>query len=190
MTLVLHDDPPLQVCVEVLSAAFAQEPAVMRFCGTDERRRTAWFDALLRTHASLPGSRLILARGDRPVAAALVTPPGCRPTAAAQWGWTGRTLWCCGPRPLIRTLDYLRRTEPWKPAGAWTLDFVGVLPGERGRGLARRLCDRGQADHPEAPAFLTTADPRNVALYEDWGFGACARAVIGGLAVVGMSRGA
>lgn len=190
MTLVLHDDPPLQVCVDVLSAAFAQEPAVVRYCGTDAHRRTAWFDALLRTHASLPGTRLVLARDDRPVAAAVATPPGRRPTVAAQWAWTGRTLWRCGPGPLVGTLGYLRGTEAWKPAGAWTLDFVGVLPGERGRGLARRLCERGQADHPGAPAFLTTADPRNVALYEHWGFGVCARAVIAGLSVVGLARGA
>jgi predicted acetyltransferase len=68
------------------------------------------------------------------------------------------------------------------------LDFIGVLPSERGQGFARQLCERGQADHPEAPAFLTTADPGNIAIYESWGFGICERAVIGGLSVVGMTR--
>jgi ribosomal protein S18 acetylase RimI-like enzyme len=83
---------------------------------------------------------------------------------------------------------YLRRTQAWKPADAWTLEFVGVLPQARGKGLARHLCERAQADHPEAPAFLTTADPDNVGLYERWGFDAFVRTRLTGITVVGMIR--
>lgn len=37
-------------------------------------------------------------------------------------------------------------------------------------------------------AFLTPADPRNVATYEHWSIGVRQRAVIDGLGVVGMTR--
>jgi len=188
VTVMVHDDPPLRACVEVLTATFAQEPAALQFCGPDARRRAEWFDALLRTQTGLSGRRLLATRDGRPVGVAVATAPGTRPRVSAQWSWSLRTLRGCGLRTLVGTVAYLRRTEPWKPAGAWTLEFVGVVPAARGEGLARRLCERAQADHPAAPAFLTTADPRNVALYERWGFGVSQRVLLAGLTVVGMTR--
>lgn len=188
MTSTIHDDPPVDVCVSVLAAAFAEEPAVVRLCGKDPRRRAAWFDALLRTHEALPGRRLLVTRDGRAVGVAVATAPGGRPTVAAQLLWIVRILRGCGPRALVGTLAYLRRTEPWKPADAWTLEFVGVLPSARGEGLARQLCERAQADHPGTPAFLTTADPHHVGLYEHWGFGVVVRIALAGMTVVSMTR--
>lgn len=188
MTLMIDDDPPLDVCVEVLAAAFAEEPAVVQFCGNDSRRRAAWFDTLMRTHATLPGRRLLVTKDARAVGLAVATAPGSKPSPAAQAMWIVRTLRGCGPHTVVGTLAYLRRTESWKPKEAWTLEFVGVLPQARGEGLARKLCERAQADHPGAPAFLTTADPKNVGLYERWGFGAFERITLAGLTVVGMTR--
>lgn len=188
MTWTIHDDPPVDACTAVLAAAFAEEPAVVQFCGTDPNRRLAWFDALLQTHATIPGRRLLLTRDGRAVGVAIATAPGAKPGQGAQAAWTWRTLRGCGPRALIGTLTYLRRTEAWKPVDAWTLEFVGVLPEARGQGFARELFDRAQADHPTSPAFLTTADPMNVGLYERWGFSTLVRITLAGLTIVGMTR--
>lgn len=188
MTWVIHDNPPLDVCTGVLAAAFAKEPAVLRFCGTDPTRRTAWFEALLQTHATLPGRRLLVTRDGRAVGVAIATAPGAKPRPRAQAAWTLRTLRACGPRALFGTLVYLRRTEAWKPVDAWTLEFVGVLPEARGQGFARMLYERAHEDHPHARAFLTTADPENVGLYERWGFRRFVRITLAGLTVVGMTR--
>lgn len=188
MTWQIHDDPPLDVCTGVLAAAFAEEPTVVRLCGTDASRRTAWFEALLQTHATLPGRRLLLSRDGRAVAVAIATAPGAKPRPAAQARWTLRTLGGCGPRTLVGTLTYLRRTAAWKPIDAWTLELVGVLPEARGQGFARKLYQRAQEDHRAAPAYLATADPQNVELYERWGFRAFVRITLAGLTVVGMTR--
>jgi GNAT superfamily N-acetyltransferase len=183
---VIVEGPVLEDCVGVLVDAFAREPAVLRVCGHDPVRRTAWFDALLRTHATVPGLRLMATAHGRAVGVAVATAPGARPTAMAQAAWTARTWKGCGPRALVRTLEYLRRTEPWKPAGAWTLEFVGVQPEERGQGLARALFDQAKDAYPGAPAFLTTADPDNVALYRRWGFSPLVRVALGKTTVVAM----
>jgi GNAT superfamily N-acetyltransferase len=188
MTWAIRDDPPLDVCTGVLAAAFAEEPAVVRFCGKDASRRTAWFEALLQTHATLPGRRLLLTKDGRAVGVAITTAPGAKPRPAAQARWTLRTLRGCGPRTLVGTLAYLRRTAAWKPVDAWTLEFVGVLPEARRQGIARKLYERAQEDHCEATAYLTTADPQTVELYERWGFCAFVRITLAGLTVVGMTR--
>jgi GNAT superfamily N-acetyltransferase len=187
VTSAIHDDPPLDACTLVLAAAFAEEPTVVRLCGKAASRRTAWFDALLRTHATLPGRRLLLIRDGRAVGVAIATAAGARPRPADQARWTLRTLRGCGPRTLFGTLAYLRRTEAWKPVDAWTLEFVGVLPEARGQGFARELYERAQEDHREAPAYLTTADPQNVELYQRWGFRAFVRITFRGLNVVGLT---
>ena len=187
-TWAIHNDPPLDVCVRVLAEAFAEEPAVVWLCGNDPRRRAAWFDALLQTHAGIQGRRIVVTQDGQPVGVAVATAPGCKPETAAQAAWTVRTLRRCGPRALAGTLAYFRHTEAWKPIEAWTLELVGVLPQARGNGLARHLCERAQADHPEAPAFLTTADPENVGLYERWGFDAFVSCGLTGMTVVGMIR--
>jgi GNAT superfamily N-acetyltransferase len=188
VTAVVHNDASLAVCVGVLAEAFEQEPTVLRFCGQDKHKRTAWFDALLSTQMTLPGQRILASRKDRPAGVAVATAPGAQPTRAAQISWSWCTVRNCGPRTFARTVAYIQETERWRPRDAWTLEFVGVLPEARGHRVARQLVDRAQASHPGIGAFLSTADPRNVALYRKWGFVVSNEAVIAGLRVAGMTR--
>lgn len=188
MRTVAEVAPSIATCADVLTAAFAHEPTVDRLCGSNLRRRRAWFENLLRTHDAVGGRRFLVTDDGAPVAAAVVTGPGSAPTATQQLAWTGRTLSRCGLRTTVGTIRYLQTTEKSHPEGAWTLEFVGVLPAARGRGVARDLCERAQATYEGAPAFLTTADPRNVDLYLKWGFGVEARHDVLGLNVVAMSR--
>ncbi|CRK56490.1 hypothetical protein [Alloactinosynnema sp. L-07] len=156
---------------DLLAAAFATEPGMTWLCGS---RKAPWFAATIR----LPGVRTIT----EPGAAALVTGPGT-PGTLAQLAWTGRVLLGCGPRAVRRTLTYLAATEALKPAGASTLEFIGVRPESRGHGVARRIID-GIA----GPVFLTTADPTNVALYHRLGFAVTAELPVGPLTVTAMLR--
>lgn len=184
----MNDRASLTVCVDVLAETFAAEPAAMRFCGRHDRKRTAWFDDLLRAHTTLPGRRILVTHEGRPTGVAITTAPGGQPTLATQLAWSWRTLRHCGPRTLAGTTAYIRKSERWKPHDAWTLEFVGVLTQSRGRGIARQLFEHAQTLHPGAPAFLTTADPANVALYEKWDFSVSDQALVAGLQVAGMTR--
>ncbi|MFD7785043.1 GNAT family N-acetyltransferase [Streptomyces nojiriensis] len=185
------DAPPPARCAPVLAAAFVREPAMAWIAGGSDRVRQAWFGATLATHATLPGARrhLLTDRDGRPVAAAVLTPPAAVPSGAARAAWAARTLVACGPRALVRTLRYLHAAEARTPAGAWTLEFIGVEPGAAGRGTGGRLLGHLLATTP-APGgiFLTTADEANVRLYRRFGFTVLRRLTVGPLEVTAMWR--
>jgi GNAT superfamily N-acetyltransferase len=163
--------PAAAACADVLAAAFAEEPALRWICGPGGPGRHRWFAATARAHAGVPGARrYLLTDGGAAVAAALVTPPAGQPGPLARLAWTVRVAVGCGPATVRRTLALLAATEAAHPAGAWTLDFVGVLPTARGRGAGRALLDRVIADAAGEPLFLTTADPANVGLYRRFGW--------------------
>ncbi|MCX5345400.1 GNAT family N-acetyltransferase [Streptomyces atratus] len=187
----IDDCPPVDACVGVLADAFARESATSWICGSSSATRENWFDATLRADATIPGSRRYALTGDggRPIAAAVLTPPGARFSPAAQAQWAARTLARCGPRSVQRTLRYLDLTEAGAPESAWTLEFIGVVPGAAGRGAGRRLLDRLLADTSAAAGvYLTTADPGNVALYQHFGFVTQRRLSVGPLNVATMLR--
>ncbi|MGX2994391.1 GNAT family N-acetyltransferase [Streptomyces sp. JNUCC 64] len=172
----------------VLTAAFAHEPATRWICGGSTGVRDRWFAATLAAHDTLPGAlRLTLDRGAEPVAAAVLTPPDGSPPGRARAAWAARAALGCGPAALVRTLRYLDAAEAAVPPGAWTLEFLGVVPEQRGRGMARRLLDHVLATLP-APAgvFLTTADPDNRALYRRFGFTTVRRLPVGPLTTTAM----
>lgn len=183
--------PAPDACADLLASAFAAEPAVSWICGTSAASRAHWFRATLRTHASLAGARrtaLVDADG-RPLAAAVLTPPGAVPGAGARARWAARTLLRCGPLALARTLRYLDAAEGRAPEGAWTLEFVGVRPDLTGRGAGRTLLDHVLAAVPAgAGVHLTTADPSNVPLYRRFGFVTQHEIALGPLTVTAMAR--
>ncbi|WP_371097030.1 GNAT family N-acetyltransferase [Streptomyces sanglieri] len=189
--LEIDDCPPVDACARVLADAFARESATSWICGGSSTTRENWFDATLRADASIPGSRryALTEVGGGPIAAAVLTPPGARLSAAAQAQWAARALARCGPRSVQRTLRYLDLTEAVAPDSAWTLEFIGVVPAAAGRGAGRRLLARLLADTPAAAGiYLTTADPGNVALYQHFGFVTLRHLSVGPLNVATMLR--
>ncbi|MET8830621.1 GNAT family N-acetyltransferase [Streptomyces sp. NPDC004610] len=208
----VRENASVEECGAVLAAAFAREPATRWICGDSTAVRERWFAATLATQATLPGARRTVLTdapqrppasapvqapapapaaipAPAPLAAAVLTPPGAEPSARASATWSLATLRHCGPRPLLRTLRYLHATEPQAPPGAWTLEFLGVAPGARGRGAGGRLLTHTVDTVPARDGiFLTTADPANEPFYEYFGFGVLARTRLGGLTVTAMWR--
>ncbi|MFF2773404.1 GNAT family N-acetyltransferase [Streptomyces sp. NPDC058052] len=187
----VDDRPGTAECVRVLAAAFVREPAVRWITGGSGRVRHAWFDATLRTQEALPGARrhLLADASGAPVAAAVLTPPGAGPGPLAAGAWTARVAARCGPAALARTLRHLHAAERLAPPGAWTLEFVGVVPEAAGRGAGRLLLDHVLGALPAgAGVFLTTADPANVPLYRRFGFTLLERVPIGPLVTAAMGR--
>ncbi|MCL3861009.1 GNAT family N-acetyltransferase [Actinotalea sp. K2] len=175
------------VCARLLAAAFADEPGIGWVCGPRARARQAWFAATLRTHETLPGAtRYVVHVAGDPAGAAVVTPAGSRPGTLAQLAWTARVALDCGPTAIRRTLRYLGASAA--PDDALTLEFVGVLPAQRGRGVGGALLKQVIADAAGRPVYLTTADPANVGLYERFGWRETGRAGVGGLVVAAMLR--
>ncbi|WP_326681779.1 hypothetical protein [Streptomyces sp. NBC_01237] len=181
----------MAACVRVLADAFARWPATSWICGSSSATREKWFDATLCVDATVPGWCRYALAGDgvRPIAAAVLTPPGPRLPPAAQAQWAARTLACCGPRSVRRTLRYLGLTEAGARGNAWTLEFIGVVSAAAGRGAGRRPFGRLPADTPAmAGIYLTTADPGNVALYQHFGFVTQQRLSVGPMNVATLAR--
>ncbi|MER6913518.1 GNAT family N-acetyltransferase [Streptomyces sp. NPDC000594] len=188
---LLDDSASPEVCRAVLAPAFAREPATRWICGDSRAVRERWFAATLATQATLPGGRRTVLGGasGEPVAAAVLTPPHTEPSLRARASWALGTVRHCGPTATARTLRYLRAAEPQAPPGAWTLEFLGVLPEQRGRGSARLLLDH-VLDTLPAPGgvFLTTADPANETLYHRFGFLTLRHLTTGPLTIAAMLR--
>ncbi|MCE9670544.1 GNAT family N-acetyltransferase [Myxococcus stipitatus] len=158
-------------------------------CGPNEAMLRAWFTATLALSESLPDARrYAAARGDELLASAVLSPPSQKPGVSRQLRWLLATGRACGWRCVQRTLRYLRATEPLKPSGHWTLEFIGVASQARGQGLARVLLERIERSVPGAPLFLTTADPRNVPMYRHLGFIERHALELDGLSITAMTR--
>lgn len=172
-------------CGRILAAAFADEPGLGWICGPGLRARRHWFVATLRAHAGVPGGTHYLAKvAGEAAGAAVVTPANRGPRSLAQLAWITRVGLGCGPPTVQRTLRYLGASTA--PADALTLEFLGVLPDQRGRGVGRALLERTIADVAGQPIYLTTADPSNPGLYRRFGWQETGRVNVGGLVVVAM----
>lgn len=66
--------------------------------------------------------------------------------------------------------EVMERHHPTEPH--WYLSAVAVEPSRRGEGIGTRLLDAtiGLADADGLPAYLESSNPRNVPLYERFGF--------------------
>ncbi|WP_249645635.1 hypothetical protein [Nocardia sputi] len=157
----------------VLSRAFDAEPGMAWIAGDRGRH---WFAATAR----LPH----LVTRTAPGAAALLSPPGATPDAAARSAWTMHVLFHCGPAAIHRTLRYTREAERRKPSDAWTLEFIGAE--HPGHGAGRRLLALIVDEFEDL--WLTTADPDNVPLYRRFGFSVTDHWTLGALEIHALHR--
>jgi ribosomal protein S18 acetylase RimI-like enzyme len=171
--------------VSVLARAFAQDPSIDWTIRADERRAEGvelFFDVVLR-RMTLPFGDVWTTDGEVQ-GAALWTPPGkwklglleqvtLAPQMLAAFGW----------RRLGRVLDSMSLVEQHHPKEPhYYLQSIGVEPAIQGRGLGKALLrpvlDRCDAE--QVPAFLETAQERNLPLYRSRGFVEVSRAPLAG----------
>lgn len=189
MPIEVHRAPPVDPTARVLAEAFLDEPGLCWIAGPGPAGKQGWFAATVHQHARLPTTRRYLALDeDTALGAALVTPPGARPGLPGQLLWSARVAKACGPGAIRRTLAYLAASEPIKPSGSWTLEFIGVRPVVRGRGVGRALLEQILIDTAGVDLFLTTADPANAALYRHFGWRDAERFRIGPVEGLAMHR--
>lgn len=163
--------PDLDRVVDLLSAAFAGDPVVRWVIGADRvnpARRRAFFRTLVGLHSLPLGGCDLTEHG-----AAVWVPPG--QPEPSQWQELRQLpglVRAFGSRLRAGAeIDALMRSHrPAEPH--WYLQFVGVEPGQTGRGiggalLAHRLA---QVDAQSAPAYLESSLRTNVPLYQRHGF--------------------
>ena len=163
------DQGDIEPVVRTLVRAFEDYPLMRQtISAVDYLDRLARYHRLFLTGIALPHGRIWTT--DDHSAVAVWTTPTTRtdlfPSLAAEF------IDIAGDRAGLaatyeQAMGILRPREP-----VWFLNVVGVEPTRQGQGLGRAVITPGlqAADADDAPAFLETQDPANVAFYEHLGF--------------------
>jgi ribosomal protein S18 acetylase RimI-like enzyme len=102
--------------------------------------------------------------------AALWLPPGVGPDEAALGALLERTAPPELAADIAAILEQMGRYHPHEPH--WYLPLIGVDPARQSEGHGSRLMRRAlaAADRDARPAYLESANPKNVPFYERLGF--------------------
>jgi ribosomal protein S18 acetylase RimI-like enzyme len=155
--------------IAVLVAAFENDPVCRWF-----------FPSSLGYHALFP--KIVDALGGRAFAhggvyhaegftgAALWLPPGVEPDGPAIDAVVQQGVLAEKQATAFAVFEQMGRGHPEGPH--WYLPFVGVLPNQQGRGVGSALLEASLArcDAEGLPAYLESTHPRNVPLYQRYGF--------------------
>ena len=162
----------------IIARAFENEPTVCAILRADPAVRTKRLASVfsIMMHTVEPRGWILQAsKDDKPCGAAFMHPPGTYPIpvlsqlqiiskAVMRHGFQGLGRW-------IQLLNAYEKQHP-KQLPHYYLELLGVLPEQQGRGIGsamlRELVRR--ADTDEVGCYLETADPRNLPLYERFGF--------------------
>ncbi|WP_310497687.1 GNAT family N-acetyltransferase [Sandarakinorhabdus sp.] len=164
------------VVTDILARAFQDDPA-MTWIWPDaaqrSRRLPRFFDLITHTDVDPAHWHIALDRDGQPAAAALWRRP-------SRWEVPTRAMLRQLPRlvgTFGRDLPRALRLQGLLDANHmryrhWYLQFVGCLPRSQGQGLGGAVIRAGlaRADESGLPAYLETATPDNVGLYQALGF--------------------
>jgi GNAT superfamily N-acetyltransferase len=164
--------------VDTVVLAFAADP-IARWCWPDSRQ-------YLTTMPSFT-----LAFGGRAFAhdsahctadcagAALWLPPHVHPDEDTLGGIVERTVSGSTRGDLLAVMEQMAKYHPAEPH--WYLPLIGVDPAHQGEGYGGALLTHAlqRCDRDQTPAYLESANPRNVTLYLRHGFKAIGRIQVG-----------
>jgi GNAT superfamily N-acetyltransferase len=102
--------------------------------------------------------------------AALWLPPGVHPNGEALERVFRDTATPAHLDDLLATFEQMERWHPDAPH--WYLPIIGVEPNAQGRGLGAELMRHavGRCDRDGALGYLESSNPRNISLYQRFGF--------------------
>jgi GNAT superfamily N-acetyltransferase len=160
----------------VLARAFYDDPPLVWMLpnpATRLGRINRVFTAIIGIEALRHGGVDIACDGEEILGGAIWLPPDrWKPRLRVQIRAAPRQMWALSPRPgrmwrFGRTLEDAHPKEPH-----WYLEMIGVDPDRQGQGIASRLLRSRlkRCDQEEQPAYLETARPGLVSLYEHFGF--------------------
>jgi GNAT superfamily N-acetyltransferase len=162
----------------LLGRAFRDDPiviAILEGIPRDTRvtRLTIAFAAVLR--ACAPKGMPVHVREENGVTGvAIAHPPGAYPLPIpVQLGILLKTVTRTGVYGLGRWLTWLSRIDKQHPKSPhYYLEFIGVDPAWQGNGLGSSILHHlvSKADQDRVGCFLETGNPRNVPLYQRFGF--------------------
>lgn len=158
--------------IATLAQAFHTDPAlayILRDEVSRPQRLNRLFSLIVQDDA-LAG-RVVRSSGNE--AAALWRAPGRADSENASLIGQLLPMWRIFGFALPRALRVVEAIDSNRPKGDfWYLHFVGVRPGQQGKGWGGRIIREGlpRADAEGLSSWLETATPENVPLYQRLGF--------------------
>ena len=180
-----------------LAAAFSADPTVRWICqdrrtGYDTRVR-ALYNALVDFQIACSHPRLGVWEGSRLAATCHLRPPGARVSARNRSALAIALARRVGLHALVRGARFehaIASAHPRRPH--YYLASIGVDPVFQGRGyggVLLRAADEMVRRHPDCSGIaLDTQNPRNVSLYERFGYRVTRKSTIGPLTSWWMFR--
>lgn len=181
--------------IETLTRAFSGD-AIVRFLFSDEEtyehRASLFFGHYFDVR--LAGGEVFVCGDDEVAGASLWNPPGGNRLGSAfvEEHWQRTVVRAIEPDEVARYEAFKKALEVITPEQPhWYLGLLGTDPARQRTGVARALLTPmlARADADRVPVFLETGMPRNVTVYERFGFVIAAEAdVPAGPRVWGMVR--
>jgi GNAT superfamily N-acetyltransferase len=162
----------------VLGEAFADEPvsiAVYRNFSHERRARALAVDFSAELAVALrKGYPIQISHDHKVAAAALIYPPGAYPLPLLdQWMFLVKSVLGNGWYDIRSWVKWQNTADKFHPAGAhYYLEYIGVDPAHQGQGLGSVLLNHliAKADAEQVGCYLENASPRNLPLYQHFGF--------------------
>lgn len=156
-------------CIAAQVLAFATDP-LLRWMLPDPERYLAFFPRVARHYGGAAFDHGSAYRTADFTASALWLPPGIGPDEAALGAVMQEAV---DPHRLdfvFALFDQVGKAHPAEPH--WFLPAIGVEPLCQGRGYGSALLERSLAacDREHRVAYLEASNPRNVPLYQRFGF--------------------
>jgi ribosomal protein S18 acetylase RimI-like enzyme len=155
--------------VAAIVAAFAIDPAA-RFAWPAAHDYLRAMPSAVREFAGASFERGTAYVSDDLCGVALWLPPGVEPDGKALEKVFRDTAKPEHMNELLATFEKMGQAHPKEPH--WYLPMIGVDPKAQGKGLGGELMRHALArcDREKTPAYLETANPRNIPLYRRFGF--------------------
>jgi ribosomal protein S18 acetylase RimI-like enzyme len=172
MNTALEERPDTAIearLVATIVTAFAADPAV-RWLYPEARQFLRHFPDFAWAFAGKAFEHGVADHLEGHSAAALWLPPDVQPDETAIGDVLHESVDEFRRLEVFSLLEQMGAFHPSEPH--WYLPMIGVDPTEQGRGYGSALLRRGLArcDANGLPAYLESTNPRNVPLYERFGF--------------------
>ncbi len=152
-----------------LLTAFVSDP-LLRWMLPDPTQYLAYFPQLMAPFGGSAFDHNSAYRSDDYVAAALWLPPGVHPDEEALGALLQAGVHSALQEEVFAFMGQVDASHP--QIDHWYLPVIGVDPSRQGMGYGSALLARSleACDATHLPAYLESSNPRNVPLYERFGF--------------------
>jgi len=158
-----------QAVIDVITLAFASDP-MARWALPDPAVYLAVMPDLARAFGGNGFAHGTAHLADDGLGAAMWLPPGVNPDAERLAALTEAHVPSKRMGDMMQVFERMERFHPAEPC--WYLPMIGVDPASQGRGYGSALLQYAVArcDRDGATAYLESSNPRNIPLYQRYGF--------------------